>query len=202
MKKKYLSFLVVIIFVAGQVHGDKCRAYTGNEDEYMSLEYLANYGNVSMTLSKREVTLGVSFCRPKNFSSFSEQCGSGYMIMYEKGCEGVFVFSGNLSRKNKTLFFTLRSTQKLMANVYVDCDENLIDLRVLSATETGNMTYEFRLASMTVCPGYNPSGSDNFLSKGYIIAIVTGIVGVVIVAAALFQWKSKNRSDEDYSQLI
>ncbi|RNF07119.1 uncharacterized protein Tco025E_07438 [Trypanosoma conorhini] len=202
MKANFFYVFILILFRAHQVYAEECRVNTTSTGEYMSLEYLSNYGNVSMTLSDRELILGVSFCKPKIFSASGEQCGSGYMIMYDKGCGGLFVSSGNLSLKNETLFFTLRSDQKLLANVYVDCDKNLDSLRVLSANETENMKYMFRLASMTVCPGYHPSGTGTFLSKGFIIIIVTGIVGVVILVAALFQWRSRNHSGEDCSQLI
>ncbi|EKF28937.1 hypothetical protein MOQ_007298 [Trypanosoma cruzi marinkellei] len=183
-------------------HAERCRVNTSDTDDSISLEYLSDYGNVSVMLDEVEIVVGVSFCWPKKFCVFGEECDFGYMIIYEKGCEGIFTHSDNVSLKNGTLFFTLRSPKPLVADVYVECDEAINGLRALSANETENTKYVFRFASTTVCPGYQPAGRDNFPSKGFIITIVTGIVGVVVVAAALFQWKSRSPSVEDYSQLI
>ncbi|EAN91763.1 hypothetical protein TcCL_NonESM10227 [Trypanosoma cruzi] len=202
MKAKCLLFVLEIIVMACVAQAETCRVNTSDTGESISLEYLSNYGNVSVMLGDVKIDLGVSFCWPKKFSAFGEECDFGYMIIYEKGCEGTFTHSDNVSLENDTLFFTIRSPNTLMADVYVECDESINGLRALSANETEITKYVFRFASTTVCPGYQPPGRDKFPSKGFLITIVTGIVGVVVVAAALFQWKSRSPSVEDYSQLI
>ncbi|ORC88897.1 uncharacterized protein TM35_000141080 [Trypanosoma theileri] len=184
------------------VCANECRVKSNDSDTFMSLEYLAHYGNVTAHLDEKEFTVGVSFCQPDEYSSDGLKCGPGYMIIYYEGCGATFTSSGELSEENGTILFNLTSQSNFVANMQVECDKMVNGLQVLEANLTSSKTYFFRFASMTVCPGYKTKGGDDFLSKGAIIVIVSGIVGVVIATALIFQWKSRSRSGEDYTQLI
>ncbi|KAH9601275.1 hypothetical protein LSM04_007573 [Trypanosoma melophagium] len=184
------------------VWANECRVKSNVSDTFMSLEYLAHYGNVTAFLDGKEFAVGVSFCRPEEYSSYDLNCGTGYMIIYYEGCGATFTSSGDLSAENGTISFNLTSQSNFLADIQVKCDETVNGLQVLEANLNSSKTYFFRFASMTVCPGYKTKGGDDFLSKGAIVVIVSGIVGIVIATALIFQWKSRSRSGEDYTQLI
>ena len=178
-----------------------------NDNKTINLAYFSAYGNVTFELNSVPVVVGVSFCAASNFSRGGANCGPAYLfIPTGSSCAESLVFDTLNSPlavvDNKTSVVVYSTADgKSTASVVLVCQPLLDGVNPLGPIEVVNSAYTIKFSSEMACAGYEPvTSKSNELSKGAIVGIIIGVVAIVVIAAAVFQWRSKNRA-EDYQQI-
>jgi hypothetical protein len=172
--------------------------------------YLADFGFVNVSVDPiGELEIGLSLCRPMNFSipSTGEVCstlGPGYLFIPGKTCGTSALFDeAHPLRVNRTAYspdgggngqlavyvlLNASNDTRLSATVDVACTIGVTTLepaRHRRSWVRGGV-YRLYLASETVCPGYG----DNpwALQWGFVVAAVFFVAVAVAVASLMRKW--------------
>lgn len=185
---------------------------TGNET--VNLQLLANFGNVTVRIDDADAPeqAQVSFCTPQNVTALNgancgpaflafvgESCGSPATILFDVVASNVTAID---NRTSSIEYSSSTGTQR--AVVVLQCQLGFAGLESTANVTVVGGVYTFHFLSELVCAGYvpEPAPADKMLSKGAIVGIIIGIVALVVIAAALFQWRAKGGNDDGGYQRI
>lgn len=200
---------------ADAVGFDGCNATVDNST--VNTAYLEDYGNVTVSIPSAKGLVAaqalLSFCTPSNVTANNKvNCGPAFLAIAGDTCPDSLLFDVVTSDltviNNKTTRLDLSSSHNaaISAIVYLTCQAGLDAVLTAANVTVLQNVYTFQFSSEFVCAGYVPASSSNsgpkLLSKGAIVGIIIGIVAVVVIAAALFQWRAKSNSgSESYQRL-
>ena len=193
------AVLLSATLVAAVAFGDQnCTAQTGNVT--LSLAFAPT---ATLVLPENNVSYLFSLCTPSTFCAKSvfvaselnsTDCASN---AYFDGVEALVATGSN------TISRTFNSTSSNSTiTVSVRCNSSAADTLDFDPTSVSTSAHVY-LTSASVCPGYAPPDDDGDepLNTGAIVGVVIGVVGAVVLAAVIYQWRSKTKEDENYSQM-
>ncbi|CUG92639.1 membrane-associated protein, putative [Bodo saltans] len=205
-------FVSLLLFCASANQGGGCNVTDPfSDNKTINLVYLSKFGNVSLSNASSNNAAGsvdVSFCEAAPIVSRSGAlCGSAFLAEVGAECTDSVLYDVVANPltvlDQKTSQLTLSSSFGAQtATVIFVCQAGLDFASLTPPTYVGeHVTYTF--TGEQVCAGYvPPPPEDEMLSKGAIVGIIIGIVGFVVIASALFQWRSRRISDGDgYEQI-
>eukprot|EP00744_Colponema_vietnamica_P015382 GILI01021558.1.p1 GENE.GILI01021558.1~~GILI01021558.1.p1 ORF type:complete len:228 (-),score=14.65 GILI01021558.1:36-719(-) len=221
MKLLIMCIAVLVTVLPSISMGSSCDfEYEGLSTTYqylpVGLQSFSNSAAVNQT-----VNFELSACTAQNLS---DACGIAYVGIIDgtHGCSTAFdtIIQQTVTANYLERVFNMSAPQAPYTGgsftLRVYCDENASDdslftnSSIPSSYIVGNnyVTSKANYYAKSVCLGYTPptqapipDDGGNSLQTGAIVGIVIGVVGVVVLASVIYQWRSKAKEDAAYSQL-
>ena len=154
----------------------------------------ANISNVSYYFS---LCVPTAYCNHDVFVAAKNNATGCENNQYFDGVQSLYASGDSITREfNSSASGSLRVT--------VRCNSSAPTALTVDPN-TQSTTNDLYLVSATVCDGYKPASDDDpdddSLNTGAIVGVVIGVVGAVILAAVVYQWRTKAKEDENYTQM-